>query len=32
MRELFQMDRQDYDPESKVCERPSARAVILKDG
>lgn len=32
MRELFQMDRQDYDPEGKVYRRPSARAVILKDG
>ena len=32
MRELFQMDRQDYNPEGKVYERPSARAVILKDG
>ena len=32
MRELFQMDRQDYNPEGKVCRRPSARAVILKDG
>ena len=32
MRELFQMDRHDYNPEGKVYERPSARAVILKDG
>ena len=32
MRELFRMDRQDYNPEGKVYERPSARAVILKDG
>ena len=32
MRELFQMDRQDYNPEGKVYERPSARAIILKDG
>ena len=32
MRELFHMDRQDYNPEGKVYERPSARAVILKDG
>ena len=32
MRELFQMDRQNYNPEGKVYERPSARAVILKDG
>ena len=32
MRELFQMDRQNYHPEGKVYRRPSARAVILKDG
>ena len=32
MKELFQMDRQDYNPEGKVYERPSARAIILKDG
>ena len=32
MRELFQMDRQDYNPAGKVFRRPSARAVILKDG
>ena len=32
MRELFQMDRQNYNPEGKVYRRPSARAVILKDG
>ena len=32
MRELFQMDRQNYNPEGKVYERPSARAIILKDG
>ena len=32
MRELFQMDRQNYHPEGKVYKRPSARAVILKDG
>ena len=32
MRELFRMDRQNYNPEGKVYERPSARAVILKDG
>ena len=30
MRELFQMDRQNYHPEGKVYKRPSARAVILK--
>ena len=32
MRELFRMDRQDYNPEGKVYERPSARAVILREG
>ena len=32
MRELFQMDRQNYNPDGKVYRRPSARAVILKDG
>lgn len=32
MRELFRMDRQNYNPEGKVYRRPSARAVILKDG
>ena len=32
MRELFQMDRHDYRPEGKEYRRPSARAVILKDG
>ena len=32
MRELFQMDRHDYNPEGTVYERPSARAIILKDG
>ena len=32
MRELFQMDRQDYNPDGKVYERPSSRAIILKDG
>ena len=32
MRELFQMDRQNYNPEGKVYSRPSARAVILRDG
>ena len=32
MRELFQMDRQDYHPGGKVYERPSARAIIVKDG
>lgn len=32
MRELFQMDRQNYHLEGKVYGRPSARAIILKDG
>ena len=32
MRELFRLDRQNYNPEGKVYRRPSARAVILKDG
>ena len=32
MRELFRMDRQNYNPDGKVYERPSSRAVILKDG
>ena len=32
MRELFQMDRHDYNPEGIVYGRPSARAIILKDG
>ena len=32
MRELFQMDRQNYNPEGKVYARPSAKAIILKDG
>lgn len=32
MRELFRMDRQNYNPDGKVYERPSARAVIVKDG
>ena len=32
MKELFRMDRKNYNPEGKVFKRPSARAVILKDG
>ncbi|MBQ6514759.1 MAG: NUDIX domain-containing protein [Clostridia bacterium] len=32
MRELFRLDRQNYNPEGKVYRRPSARTVILKDG
>ena len=29
---LFDMDAQDYDPSGKVYERPTARAIIVKDG
>ena len=32
MKELFRMDRKNYNPEGKVYRRPSARAIILKDG
>lgn len=32
MRELFRMDRQNYNPEGKIYERPSARGIIVKDG
>ena len=32
MKELFRMDRKNYNPEGKVFKRPSARAIILKDG
>ncbi len=32
MKELFRMDRKNYNPEGKVYKRPSARAIILKDG
>ncbi len=32
MKELFRMDRQNYHPEGKVYRRPSARAIILKNG
>lgn len=32
MKELFRMDRQNYNPEGKVYRRPSSRAIILKDG
>ena len=32
MRELFRMDRQNYNPDGNVYRRPSARAIILKDG
>ena len=32
MKELFRMDRKNYNPEGKVYKRPSARAIVLKDG
>ncbi len=32
MRELFRMDRKNYNPDGAVYRRPSARAVILKEG
>ena len=32
MRELFRMDRQNYNPDGKVYTRPSSRAIIVKDG
>ena len=32
MKELFSMDRKDYNPEGKVTSRPSARGIIAKDG
>ncbi len=32
MNELFRMDRQNYNPEGKVYRRPSARAIILRNG
>lgn len=32
MNELFRMDRQNYDPDGPVYERPSSRGIILKDG
>ena len=32
MRELFRMDRHDYNPEGNVFERPSARAIVMKNG
>ena len=32
MRELFRMDRKNYNENGPVYERPSARGVILKDG
>ena len=32
MRILFEMDKKDYIPNGSVFSRPSARAVIIKDG
>lgn len=32
MKELFRMDRQDYNPEGKIFERPSSRGIILREG
>ena len=32
MRILFEMDKKDYVPDGSVFSRPSARAVIIKDG
>lgn len=32
MRILFEMDKKDYVPNGSVFSRPSARAVIIKDG
>lgn len=32
MRLLYEIDLHDYDPEAPVFERPSARAIIVKDG
>ena len=32
MRILFEMDKKDYVPDGSVYSRPSARAVIIKDG
>lgn len=32
MRQLFQMDRKDYDPDWHVFSRPSARAILIRDG
>ena len=32
MKELFRMDRKNYNPDGKVYRRPSSRAIILKDG
>ncbi len=32
MRILFEMDKKDYVPNGSVFSRPSARAIIIKDG
>ena len=32
MRILFEMDKKDYVPNGRVFSRPSARAIIIKDG
>lgn len=32
MKELFDMDLKDYNPEGKVFSRPSARAIIFRNG
>lgn len=32
MKLLFEIDKKDYDPEGEVFRRPSARAVIFRDG
>ncbi len=32
MRKLFEMDLKDYSPDAPVFVRPSARAIILRDG
>lgn len=32
MKLLFDMDKKDYNPDGKVFSRPSARAIIVKDG
>lgn len=32
MKLLFEIDKKDYEPKGEVFSRPSARAIILKDG
>ena len=32
MRELFRMDRKNYNPDGKVYTRPSSRGIVVKDG